>query len=110
MAMLLGVGLVCSGARGEDYYDQQLRLKALDKRCEQARQETLKPVREKLVKDCVGTERRALQDCELQFAEYGESTSGRNGNIIKGLYYDLAQCQEAKRAWDAWEAAQPLRK
>jgi hypothetical protein len=62
------------------------------------------------VKDRVGAERRALQDRELQFAEYGESTSGRNGNIIKGLYYDRAQCQEAKRAWDAWQAAQPLRK
>ena len=110
IATLLGVGLASPGARAEDYYDQQLRLKALDKRCEHARQEALKPAREKLVTDCVGTERRALQDCQLQFAEYGESTTGRNGNVIKGLYYDLAPCQEAKRAWDAWEAAQPLRK
>ena len=97
-------------ALADDYYEQQARLKALDKRCEQARQKVLRPVREKLIEKCVGTERRALQDCRLEFNEYGESTTGARGNVIRGLYYDIAECAEAKRAWDAWEASQPLRR
>lgn len=105
-SMMLG----CTTTLADDYHEQQARLKALDKRCEQARQKVLRPVRENLIQKCVGTERRALQDCQLEFNEYGESTTGPRGNVIRGLYYDLPECAEAKRAWDAWEASQPMRR
>jgi hypothetical protein len=111
--MLLTLGAVAFGASlaiADGYHDQQARLKELDKRCEEARQAALKPVRAGLVTQCVDTDRRGRQDCELHYANYGESTTGARGNIIKGMFYDLPACQEAQRAWESWEASQPLRK
>ena len=105
--MLVGI-FVCGAAAADEYHDQMERLKVLDKRCEQARAAKLGPIRATLVKECVGDQRRSLQDCQGEYSTHGESITGVRGNVIRGLFYDLPECKEAEQAWKAWEAKQPL--
>jgi hypothetical protein len=106
--LLLAVCFVCGASGADDYYEQMNRLKALDKRCEQARAAKLAPIRNRLVQDCLKDRRKSLQDCQHEALMYGESTIGPNRNVIRGLYYDLPECQQAEQAWKAWEESQPL--
>ena len=106
--LLLATGLVCGAVGADDYYGQMNRLKALDKRCEQAREVKLAPIRDRLVQDCQKDRHKTMQDCRDEFSGYGQSTTGPNRNFIRGLYYDLPECLQAEQAWKAWEASQPL--
>jgi hypothetical protein len=106
--LLLAASFVCGAAGADDYYEQMNRLKALDKRCEQARAIVLAPVRDRLVQDCLKDRHKSLQDCQHESMAYGESTTGPNRNFIRGLYYDLPECQQAAQAWKAWEESRPL--
>jgi hypothetical protein len=105
--LLLATGLLCSTAGADDYYQQMERLKALDQRCEQARQAKLAPIRAGLVKECLKDRRKSQQDCEGEAMGYGESTTGPNNNVIQGMYYDLPECQQAAQAWKKWEESRP---
>ena len=67
----------------------------------------LRIVREQYVRDCLQDRRRSRQDCQEEAKWYGESTSGPNRSFIRGMYYDLPECQEAARAWKAWEESRP---
>jgi len=105
--LLLVLGCVCRLAAADDYHKQMNNLKALDQRCEQARAVKLAPMREQYVRDCLQDRRRSRQDCQEEAKWYGESTSGPNRSFIRGMYYDLPECQEAARAWRAWEESRP---
>jgi len=106
--LLLTASLVYGAAGADDYYEWMSRLKALDQRCEQARAMKLAPVRDRLIQDCAKDRRKTLQDCQQEAMAYGESTTGPNRNLVKGLYYDLSECQQAAQAWKDWEKSQPL--
>jgi hypothetical protein len=108
--LLLAAGFFCGAVSADDYHEQMKRLKALDARCEQARQIQLAPIRERLIQECRTDRRRSLQDCQADFSWYGESTIGPNRNVIRGLFYDLPECQQASQAWEAWEKSQPLKR
>ena len=56
--LLLAASFVCGAAGADDYDEQMNRLKALDKRCEQARAVKLAPIRDRLVQDCLKDQRR----------------------------------------------------
>jgi len=107
---VLLAALLFASAWADDYHDEMPRLKALDQRCEQARTARLAPIRENLIRDCTTDQRRSLQDCQGEFSTHGESTTGVRGNVVKGLFYDLPECQAAAQAWEAWQAKQPLRR
>jgi hypothetical protein len=106
--LLLVSSFVCGAAGADDYYEQMDRLKALDKRCEQARAIKLAPIRDRLVQDCLKDRHKSLPDCQHESMAYGESTTGPNRNLIRGLYYDLPECQQAAQAWKQWEESRPL--
>jgi hypothetical protein len=104
---LFAAGVVCATANADDYYEQMNRLKDLDQRCERARAVKLGPVRERYLQDCMKDRHKTLQDCQQEAAAYGESTTGPRHNLVKGLYYDLPECQQAAKAWEAWEKSRP---
>ena len=106
--LLVAASFVCGAAGADDYYQQMNRLKALDQRCEQARAVKLAPIRDRYLQDCLKDRHKTLQDCQLEAAAYGESTTGPRSNFIRGMYYDLPECQQAAQAWKAWEDSQPL--
>jgi hypothetical protein len=68
----------------------------------------LAAVRERLVQDCLKEKdpRKPLQDCQDEFARHGDSTTGPNMNLIRGLYYDLLQRNQAVQAWRIWKESQ----
>lgn len=69
------------------------RLKALGKKCQDARTAKLAPMRAKLVEKCVKEERRPRAECEVEISTYGENQSNASGRGVKpGLFYDLPEC------------------
>lgn len=73
------------------------RLEALDKRCEAERARQLAPVRARLVEQCVADKQRSRQQCEAEFAEYG-NTRGTTHGAVGGQFYDLPECKAAFEA------------
>lgn len=70
--------------------DRQATQAALDRACELARQLHLIPERERLIQQCVANSGKQRQDCQRQYAHYGERAGNR-----PALYYDLPICQRA---------------
>jgi|SRR5689334_120238 len=109
-------GLLCcalclagaNAATADDYHAWMDKLKALDQRCERARAQKLAPIREAMIRECQkAPSRNTLLECQQNAMTYGESTTGPNRNFIRGLYYDLSECQEAAEAWKQWRESRP---
>ncbi len=63
----------------------------LDRACESARTEQLKPLREKLVEKCVADQQFDTREkCDSFYADYGERSGHR-----AAMFYDLPPCVEA---------------
>jgi hypothetical protein len=85
-------------------------LRALDQRCEEARTRALKPIRERLARECIPTRPRSpdpKQECETEVSTYGNSRTGARGNVVPGLFYDLPECQQAQAGWQRWDQSRP---
>src|SRR5262249_5721379 len=70
----------------------------LDQKCEAARQKKLAPLRAQKVDACVKVERRSRDECEADFAEYGNTRSKAGGGAVGGMFYDLPECVAATAA------------
>src|SRR5690349_21765327 len=81
--------------RADDYHDWMDKLKALDTRCEQVRAQKLAPIRRAMIREFVKDRHYTLHECQENAMRYGESSTGPNRNFIRGLYYDLPECQQA---------------
>lgn len=87
-------------------------LRALDQRCEQARQAALAPIREEMKQKCIrerGGTANAEQECAIEVSTYGNSRTGARGNVVPGMFYDLPECKAAKAAWEEREKNPPWR-
>lgn len=85
-------------------------LRLLDQRCEEARTRALKPIRERLARECIPTRPRSpdpKQECEIEVSTYGNSRTGARGNVVPGLFYDLPECQQAQAGWQRWDQSRP---
>ena len=69
----------------------------LDRRCEDAREERIGPLREAEIANCIQTETGDQAWCETFWADYGASTRTASGQFVQGMFYDLPECV------DAWE-------
>ena len=106
LALALPASAVAQGA--EDVRG----LQALDARCEQARQQALAPLKEKLQKQCEQEPARARsadprQECATELSTYGNKHTTANGSVVQGLFYDLPECRQAQEAWAQWERNRP---
>ena len=83
--------LVCmqAGASTREEREREAHQQQLDQRCEQARQQKLKPIREKFTRECI-SEGRNADYCQKRHADYGKRTGKR-----PPLFYDLPECVEA---------------
>ena len=88
MLMILSSTLVPVSLAQASREQEQARL---DAACEAAREKKLKPMREKLVDECVSNkEFPSREECSRFYADYG----GRMGNRAP-LFYDLPECVAA---------------
>jgi hypothetical protein len=69
---------------------------AMEKKCQQQRQEKLTPERIVVVERCMTEEGLSQSACEKKHANYGEIV--HRGVRTLGKYYDLPVCQEAYKA------------
>ena len=73
----------------------------LDRRCEEAREKMIAPLREAEIARCKADKRNDPGFCERFFASYGDATYAADGRYIPRMYSDLPGCvvaeQERKR-------------
>lgn len=85
-------GLTLLFAAGLQAEDRQATQAALDRACELSRQLHLLQERARLIRSCQAKPGRSRQDCQAEYANYGERAGSR-----PPLHYDLPIC---KRAFD----------
>jgi hypothetical protein len=73
----------------------EMSLSDLDRRCEDAREERIAPMREAEIANCIQTETGDQAWCETFWADYGDSQRTVSGGIIPRLFHDLPECTEA---------------
>ena len=70
-------------------------LSDLDRRCEDAREQKLAPLREAEIAKCVETETGDQAWCDTFWADYGDATRTVSGALTPRLFHDLPECTEA---------------
>ena len=70
-------------------------LSDLDRRCEDAREETIAPLRQAEIAKCIETETGDQAWCETFWADYGDATPTVSGALTPRLFHDLPECTAA---------------
>ena len=82
----------CAGA--QDAVD---RSRAANARCEAAREKKLEPIRAKKIAECERRADRPTAGCATFYSTYGNNSNHANGSVVRGRFYDLPECVEARR-------------
>ena len=73
----------------------QMSLADLDRRCEDAREERIAPLREDEIAKCIQTETGDQAWCEIFWADYGDGGRTVSGGTFPRMFHDLPECVEA---------------
>jgi len=73
----------------------EMSLADLDRRCEDAREERIAPLREAEIAKCIQTETGDQAWCETFWADYGDPRQTVSGALTPRLFHDLPECTEA---------------
>jgi hypothetical protein len=73
----------------------EISLADLDRRCENAREEKIAPLRKAEIANCIKTGTGDQAWCDAFWVDYGAPTQTVSGAFIPGLFYDLPECAEA---------------
>ncbi len=73
----------------------EMSLADLDRRCEDAREERIAPLRVAEIAKCIQTETGDQAWCETFWADYGDSKRTVSGALTPRLFHDLPECTEA---------------
>ncbi len=71
---------------------------AMEARCEAAREERLKPLREAEIAKCKADKRNDPEYCERFWSDYGNAMRRPNGTMQPRLFDDLPECVAAYEA------------
>ena len=74
---------------------REMSLEELDRRCEDARERMIAPLRAAEIEKCIQTGTGDQAWCESFWADYGASSRTPSGDFIPGMFYDLPECVEA---------------
>lgn len=95
---LMVLALLCPLFAGaQDAVDRSA---SADARCEAARERKLEPIRAKKIAQCKRRARQPTAGCETFYSTYGNNSTHANGSVIRGQFYDLPACIEARRTGD----------
>ena len=73
----------------------QMSLADLDRRCEEARERKIAPLRAAEIAKCIETKTGDQTWCRAFWADYGAPSRTATGVFIPGMFYDLRECTEA---------------
>lgn len=77
----------------------------LDKRCEEAREKKIAPLRQARIDECRSAGKRSPASCETFYSTYGDATgSVHTGAYTPRMFNDLPECVAARNARDAVRA------
>ena len=74
---------------------KEMSLADLDRRCEDAREERIAPLKKAEIANCLKTETGDQAWCETFWADYGASRQTASGGFVQGEFYDLPECVDA---------------
>jgi len=90
-------GLLSFTARGAAQSDVD-RVDALNARCEAARQARLEPIRRQKIAQCEAGPDKPAAGCAVYYSTYGDNSNRANRSVVRGLFYDLPECRQARNA------------
>ena len=73
----------------------EMSLSDLDRRCEDAREEKIAPLREAEIANCIQTGTGDQAWCETFWVDYGDPRRTVSGAVTPRLFHDLPECSEA---------------
>lgn len=94
-ALLAAATLSNAYAKGTGEEETEERQAKLDRLCEIAREEKLKPARKKLIEECIREWGKEKSECEQFYQDYGDAVRLANGVIRPKLFLDLPECVKA---------------
>jgi len=75
---------------------QQATVEQLQQRCEEMRENRLKPLREAEIEKCKADKTKDPTWCERYYQDYGNATRGAGGKYTPRMFDDLAPCVQAR--------------
>ena len=76
----------------------EAKVAALEARCEAAREERLKPLRDAEIAKCKADKRNDPEYCERFWSDYGDAVRLPNGRMQPRMFDDLPECVAAYEA------------
>lgn len=98
IAVALGVVLLLGGFATDVYSLDEAEVKELEARCEAAREERLKPLRDAEIAKCKADKRSDPGYCERFWRDLGAPVRLPNGRIQPRMFDDLPECVAAREA------------
>jgi hypothetical protein len=95
---LLALGVLLVAFAPNCYSLDEAEVAALEARCESAREERLKPLRDAEIAKCKADERNDPKYCERFWSDYGNAVRLPNGRMQPRLFDDLPECTAAYKA------------
>lgn len=97
MLFLLPALTVSSQGFGAD-----LSLEEMERRCQDARERNIAPLRQAAIEECVSRRRnsRTREHCERLYEGFGQGGGTVNGGVRAGMFIDLPECVEYFEAQD----------
>jgi hypothetical protein len=89
----LGIMLFCAPAL---LMAQQPTVAELEQRCEEMRENRLKPLREAEIEKCKADKTKDPAWCERYYQDYGNATRGPEGKYTPRMFDDLVPCVQAR--------------
>jgi hypothetical protein len=101
--ILIFVAVALNVAHAASNDEELERLRELDAKCEKAREEKLKPLREAKIKECVENDGKERVWCERYFKDYGWGSVTAMGTRNERHFDQIPECVEAFDAWHSRE-------
>ncbi len=99
--------IICLIVINSSVYASKAELQKLEKRCEDARQKKIAPLRKQAVDECAKKDRAtrdAREKCERFYVDYGEAVHYKYGGHKERMFNDLPVCLEFYEAERKYKA------
>ncbi len=91
--LLLGLSVVSVHSNDSEEFDpKSASHEELNRRCEDAREKKLAPLRNAEIARCKADQRNDPAYCDRFFETYGDATYAANGTYVPRLFNDLPEC------------------
>lgn len=73
-------------------YSEEISLKELEQRCEEAREVKIAPLRTAAIDECAAKPKNTREYCERFYRDYGAGGVTQNGVFRPRMFIDLPEC------------------